>query len=275
MLVLWGCQNQPIKTEEQNGAAYISSSDGTDINYRWQDTPGATPLVLIHCLGCNQEYWQAQVEAFSSDYAVLTLDLAGHGASDFARDEYTVSSYADDVHAVISHLQLAQPVIVGHGLGGAVAVELAAKSADNLKAVVTVNSFYGEQHWPQAEQLDDFFKPYRENYYQAQFPQIKNRFLLSTDRSLSYNIARDIARAPQEVGENYFAHYHRWMAEQSRQKLAEVSVPIMHINSTRGTEPHEHHLHTMTQYIHHGQNQTRHVRPKPGYPCADKSRGES
>ncbi len=231
MVLSTACQNQAIK-EPQQAQRYVDSTDGTAINYKSHGNSENQALVFIHCLGCNQSYWDKQVAAFSNDYHVITLDLAGHGESDFSREAYTITAFAEDVAALIKQFKLSMPIVVGHGLGGAVAVELASSNNTQLGRVITVNSFNAQQSWPDAGQLQDFLKPYRESYYQTLFPVVKRRFLKSTDRSLAYNMARDIARAPQETGVSYLTHYYQWMTQQAAARVQRLQTPLMHINSS-------------------------------------------
>jgi pimeloyl-ACP methyl ester carboxylesterase len=101
-----------------------SSADGVPIHYRSIGT-GDRAVVLIHCWGCSSHYWDAVVPVLSRHVRVVTLDLAGHGASGKNRSMWTVHAFAEDVHAVVEKLGLARVVLVGHSMAGPIALETA------------------------------------------------------------------------------------------------------------------------------------------------------
>ena len=87
---------------------------------------GDTALVFLHGWCGDREYWKHQVDAFAADYRVITLDQAGHGESGKDRKAWSVSGLAGDIEAVIKALGLRRVILVGHSMGGPVAL-LAAK----------------------------------------------------------------------------------------------------------------------------------------------------
>jgi pimeloyl-ACP methyl ester carboxylesterase len=66
--------------------------------------------------------------------------LRGHGASDKPRQDYTVEGFVDDLVWLCGQLGLRQPVIVGHSMGGNIALELAARHPDLPTAIVMIDS---------------------------------------------------------------------------------------------------------------------------------------
>lgn len=101
---------------------------------------GAPALVLIHGIACNRGFWGPQVERFAAEHRVVAVDLRGHGDSDAPRQRYTIEGLADDVGWVCEQLGLERPVIVGHSLGGDVALELAAARPELVRAAVMIDS---------------------------------------------------------------------------------------------------------------------------------------
>ena len=82
-----------------------------------------TPVVLIHGAGGNRLLWGSQLRGLSSAQRVVALDLPGHGRSD-EPGMVTIGSYAQVVAEVLGHLGSAA-VLVGHSMGGGVALQLA------------------------------------------------------------------------------------------------------------------------------------------------------
>lgn len=101
---------------------------------------GAPPVVLVHDLGCDHASFTPQIDYFRSDHRVVAVDLRGHGESDKPESQYSVESLADDIGWLCYELGLYAPVLVGHGLGGMVALDLAARYPALPGAVVVLNS---------------------------------------------------------------------------------------------------------------------------------------
>ncbi|AMV23672.1 Sigma factor SigB regulation protein RsbQ [Gemmata sp. SH-PL17] len=101
---------------------------------------GDTTLVFLHGWGGDREYWKNQANAFATDYTVVTVDQAGHGASGKDRKVWTVDALAGDVEAVVKDLKLKRVILVGHSMGGPVALLAAKRLPGTVVAVVGVDT---------------------------------------------------------------------------------------------------------------------------------------
>jgi pimeloyl-ACP methyl ester carboxylesterase len=91
---------------------------------------GERTLVLIHGLLMNRHmYDNLAPEMVSRGHRVITVDLLGHGTSDKPTDmrAYSMSAFADQVAALIDHLELDRPVVGGTSLGANVSLEMATR----------------------------------------------------------------------------------------------------------------------------------------------------
>jgi pimeloyl-ACP methyl ester carboxylesterase len=80
---------------------------------------------MIHGLGVTQRFWGRVAHRLRNRFRVVTYDQRGHGASAQAPD-YSRSAFLQDIEVVVAELALKQPIVVGHSLGGHLAVEYAA-----------------------------------------------------------------------------------------------------------------------------------------------------
>ena len=112
--------------------------DGVRLHYVAEGA-GDPAFVFVHGWCCNYTFFQPQFDHFKLSHRVVALDLRGCGESDQAKDGYDIPTLADDVAALSSHLGLTRPVIVGHSLGGMIAIELAARHPLHAGAVVAVD----------------------------------------------------------------------------------------------------------------------------------------
>ena len=96
------------------------------------------PAVLLHGGALTARTWDYVAIALRSDFRLVTLDMRGHGASDWA-DDYSIGSYVTDVVAVIDGLGIERARIVGMSLGGTVACEFALRHPDRTESLAMVD----------------------------------------------------------------------------------------------------------------------------------------
>ncbi|MEU2235573.1 alpha/beta fold hydrolase [Streptomyces vietnamensis] len=132
---------------------------------RWIDLPGEGPVrVFVHGLGCTAASDFAHIAAHPAlgGGRALLVDLLGHGLSDRPADfDYRMESQAAAVAAVLDHLGVAGVDLVGHSMGGAVTIHLAADRPDLVaRLVVAEPNLYaggGAFSSPVAAQDEDVF----------------------------------------------------------------------------------------------------------------------
>lgn len=114
--------------------------DNATINYQITGS-GDSTLLFLHGSYNDQTYWKSQVDFFSFNYTVVTLDLPGHGKSGKERKNWSVQGFADDVIAVIKELNLKNIVLIGHSLGGAVNLIAATSYPEPLIGFISIDYF--------------------------------------------------------------------------------------------------------------------------------------
>ncbi len=139
------------------------SADGIPIANRAEGA-GEPAVVFVHCWCGNQGFWKGAVAALKDRHRVVTLDLAGHGASGRGRARYTVEAFAQDVKAVVEKLGLTKVILVGHSMGGPVTLEAARLMPDRVVKLIPIDTFHNvEEVWPE-EQRAAFLKPFEEDF---------------------------------------------------------------------------------------------------------------
>lgn len=97
---------------------------------------GERTLVLIHGLGSSMPAWSKNLEALARDHRVVLIDLPGYGKSTKANYEYTMRFFAKAVRGVIRELDLQRVVLVGHSMGGQIAMTYALDYPDTIEGLV-------------------------------------------------------------------------------------------------------------------------------------------
>ncbi len=114
---------------------------------------GSLPVVFLHDVGGRLEHWSAQLASLGPMRHGVAIDLPGHGESDQGgSDGYGVSALADSVVAVADALRLRRFVLVGHGLGAAMAVDYAARHGDRVAGLMLIDPAGDQTRIPEQQQ---------------------------------------------------------------------------------------------------------------------------
>lgn len=118
-----------------DGTAFIERGEGE-------------PLLLIHGVGLNAEAWRPQIETFSSTHRVIAIDMLGHGQTQVAPGVPSLEDYVAQAKRLLDALGIERTNVVGHSMGGMVALGLALAHPDRVLRVGVLNTVY--QREPQA-----------------------------------------------------------------------------------------------------------------------------
>ncbi|MBW0088413.1 alpha/beta hydrolase [Pseudonocardia sp. KRD-184] len=98
------------------------------------------PLVLVHGIGDSSATWAPVLPALARRHLVIAPDLLGHGSSDKPRADYSVAAYANGVRDLLGVLGVERATLVGHSLGGGVAMQFAYQFPERTERLVLVGS---------------------------------------------------------------------------------------------------------------------------------------
>jgi pimeloyl-ACP methyl ester carboxylesterase len=104
--------------------------------------PGNGPAILfLHGITGSRRYWQKKVRPLARDHRLILPDLIGFGLSPKPHLEYTIDVFRDSVRALVEERGLAgRPMaIVGHSLGGLIALNYAARHGDHVPRMVVLS----------------------------------------------------------------------------------------------------------------------------------------
>jgi pimeloyl-ACP methyl ester carboxylesterase len=104
---------------------------------------GGSPIVLIHCFSCAINWWNGVMPMLDRKHRVIAVDLLGHGGSEKPGSGYTIPHQADVIAEALERLHVEGAEIVGHSLGGSVAVGLAERHRDLASRVVIIDTAAG------------------------------------------------------------------------------------------------------------------------------------
>ena len=117
-----------------------------DLFFRDLGGEGLPPLVILHGLLGSSRNWQTAGKDLAARYHVFALDLRNHGSSPHA-PSMTYPELVDDVVAWIGAHRLEKPTLMGHSLGGKVAMALACRKPQLISKLVVVDIAPKDYRW--------------------------------------------------------------------------------------------------------------------------------
>ncbi len=139
MLALLGCAPRyaglgPIEPSDLWAPLPVQHTVVNDLDIAFVDSGGeGDPIVFIHGLSSYLGFWEYQLEHFAKDHRVLALDLPGYGASGRPDVPCTPPWYADVVADWMFAVGVERATVVGHSMGGQVAMELALRHPERVE----------------------------------------------------------------------------------------------------------------------------------------------
>lgn len=209
---------------------HIRSHGDARVAFRVADGAGR-PIVFIPGWVCPQVWWDATLEQMPPGFRAITLDYPGTGHSTPAgRRQWALENFARDVRSVIEFLDLRDVVVVGHSMGGAVALEVAYLCSDRVSMVVGCDAFTYPEYYPRYDErdVDAALAPYRLDFATAMKTGIGSYFLPQGDETLKVLVSEVMASAEPEIALATMEHFLRWDLDAS---LKRCPVPVASINA--------------------------------------------
>jgi pimeloyl-ACP methyl ester carboxylesterase len=111
---------------------------GAMVEYRVWGPKGAPVVVLIHGGAAHGGWWDHLAPSMAVSRRIVAVDLTGHGSSD-RRGNYDFLTWADEIYAVAVAEGSPRPNIVGHSMGGVVALAAASRYHENIRGAVVID----------------------------------------------------------------------------------------------------------------------------------------
>ncbi|XXX73282.1 alpha/beta hydrolase [Sorangium sp. So ce134] len=121
-LATWGCASPsfPDRSPADGVSEHSIQVGEQTIRYLRAGTSGS-PIILLHGWPQSSEEWRGIMPELAKDHVVVASDLRGIGGTSAPEEDWRKQSLAGDTHKLVDALNLEQPLIVGHDIGGMVA----------------------------------------------------------------------------------------------------------------------------------------------------------
>jgi pimeloyl-ACP methyl ester carboxylesterase len=221
------------KSEPQEGAARIAvAPDGIHVQYRVYGS-GEPALVLIHGWSCDSNYWREQIPELKRKYTIVTVDLAGHGGTDGNRSDWSMARFGQDVATALAAVPNDKLVLVGHSMGGPVAIEAARLLKNRVIGIIGVDTFktIGAPR-PSKAQVDAIIKPFEADFIGHTRALVSEHFFAKgANPELVTKISYDMSLSQPKVA---IPAMRALLEYDFTEPLKDVAVPIVAINSDLG-----------------------------------------
>ena len=194
---------------------------------------GEPELLFVPGWCCDHTAFQPQFDYFSQAHMVTSLDLRGCGQSDAPENGYSISELADDVAAFCAAVGVEKPVVVGHSLGGMIAVELGARQPSLPMALVLVDPGPID---PLPETVE-FFRAFAEQLEGPNGEEVRRTYVYDTDASdkeLARWIADLMCAVPLPIAAAVIRGISAW---NGRDPLARCDAPVLLLRSELSATP--------------------------------------
>lgn len=178
--------------------------DGSRVHYETYGT-GKDAVVFIHGWTCDLTFWRGQAPVYEKHRALL-VDLPGHGQSEKPEVAYTQERFARAIEAVMRDSGVERAVLVGHSMGGPVALTFLRLFPAKTKALVMVDAYIPTAPKDDADRarqkarMESFVHSFREpNYKQTAEKMIESMFSDKTTAARREEIRSKMTAAPQYV----------------------------------------------------------------------------
>lgn len=199
VLALSGCithstcntSGTPVKLSRVGGPAGILNVDdgGT----------GGLPVIFIHSSGGDTTHWLAQLVHLRAARRAIALDLRGHGLSQSPGDgDYRLASQAGDVDAVVNQAGIQKFVLVGHSMGGSVAITYAGLHPDRVAGLLIVDSGGDPKQFPE-EQKQQIIKAMESDAYTKVTEDYWKQLLVGSDPKVQEKVMTGMQRMSKEM----------------------------------------------------------------------------
>ena len=208
-------------------------STGIDLYYESQGRGEA--LVCIPGTGFSGNVWmETQVEALSPSLQVIVHDPRGCGRSTHFKGVYTIDQMANDVAALLEHLNVRSAHIIGHSMGGDV-IAAAARliPRDRISGLVMVETYKKLGSGRTPEQVEAFVATLRPHFADSVRSLVRSLFVPTSDTTLVEWVATDMSSAPPRVALSAIENSFNYSREITK-ALEEVKLPTVALNSDNG-----------------------------------------
>jgi pimeloyl-ACP methyl ester carboxylesterase len=158
------------------------------------------PVVLVHSLAGNRGQWTPQLTHLRRTRRTVALDLRGHGRSAAPSDRrYAPGDYAADVLRVMDACGIGRAIVVGHSLGGGVAIAVAGSAPERVAGLFFVDPIDDPSKRPVDEAAETFLRRLEGPEYSTVIEAYWHEILKESGDQVRRQVLADLRATPKET----------------------------------------------------------------------------
>jgi len=221
--ILGACQGRPA----DEGGPTATAADGIPIAYTDQGE-GDVAVLLIHGWSGSKNIWSANTDGIAAEHRVVAIDLAGHGESGSGRAGWPLADFAKDVRAVVDELGLEKVILVGHSMGGPIALDAAQLMPERVIGVIGIDTLNSVDTPLTPGHVAVFTSALERDFQQTCQGFVRSNFPRGADPVQIDKVIADVCATSPEVAVTVMRQLPSW---DMKAALSSVTVPIHCINS--------------------------------------------
>ncbi|OWT33662.1 hypothetical protein BGI41_01320 [Methanobrevibacter sp. 87.7] len=151
------------------------------INMNYKISGNGFPVVLIHGLSDDLNYWRYLTKYLEKYYKVISMDLRGHGKTDEGNEKYTINLIKDDVIKLLEKLNINKFHLIGFSLGGQISLKIAVENPELISKLILISTL------PRSDE-------YTKKNFKIMLDSLNESFESFYDTMIKYVLPEDIIR---------------------------------------------------------------------------------
>lgn len=205
----------------------VEREPDTSIHYTVSGPENGRAVVFVHGWGCRRSDFEPLIRHLPSNWRTAAVDLAEHGDSRSSRATWSLTDFADDVAAVLRAESLDHVTVVGHSLGGAVALELALRRPGGIAHIIGLDTLHHLNRYPRIDEgeISAFTAAINADFAGTVRASVEMGSLPTTDPLFNENIFQKMSHVRRPAALHAFEELLRWdMDEVLRQVHQQIDV---------------------------------------------------
>lgn len=191
-------------------------------------------LLLLHGLGEHAGYWRVTTQALAQRHRVITVDLMGHGRSSKPAEKhfYSLKNQGEILSALLKHLSIKNVFLVGHSMGGQIAMHMALNHPDQINHLILlcpagIEAFTaGEGQWLKDNSKPEGFESRDEGALRAHFQKyVFGKWSPEAEHHLAERVKLKKAQDFKAYTKAVVASIYAMIDEPVRNRLAQLAMP--------------------------------------------------
>lgn len=191
---------------------------------------GAT-VVLVHGLGSGRMQWMPTVRKLLGGYRVVMVDLPGHGESPLP-DPFTLDAGAVALNQVLARQKAESTIVVGQGIGGAIAILAARAHPEYLRGVVAIDASLKTPFSQVPDQQRKFFLDYLNTATSEQYAEFLKQLFSRQGRDSAQGVEIH-TRAAMVPRTSMTTYLRELMYFDASAQLKDFKVPLLYVGSSK------------------------------------------